>query len=182
MAASLKMKFLVAVVTGMVTLTVHAADEQLDDPTRPAVTLGSGSSGLEELSKPVALPPAGLQSVIISSKRQAAIINGTEVEVGHKYGDAVLTMVNETCVVLVGVQGRKVMHMFPAVNVTKNETDCVKRSATKPLEKAADTTVGAESAAESEKTKTNAATNATDDVKTHEINSATVEDKDGSVR
>jgi hypothetical protein len=74
--------------------------------------------------------------VIISPAREAAIINGTEVERGGKYGDAELTVVNETCVVLTGPQGRQVMHMFPTVNMTKNELACVKRQGMQPIIKA----------------------------------------------
>ena len=112
------------------------AAEQFSDPTRPAFDLVPGltSSGIDtDGAGKVEVPPVGLQSVIISPSREAAIINGTEVELGAKYGDAELTVVNETCVVLVGPQGRQVMHMFPTVNMSKNELACVKRQGMKPV-------------------------------------------------
>ena len=87
--------------------------EELPDPTRPAVELVPRLDSGEAVAPPLA--PAGLQLVILSGKREAAIINGTEVERGKKYGDAVLTVVNETCVVLLGPQGRQVMHQYPTV-------------------------------------------------------------------
>lgn len=100
------------------------AAEMLSDPTRPAVVLvpGVGDLNMEDRT-----PPQGLQSVIMSRNHVAAIINGIEVEVGQKYDNAVLTEVNETCVVLMGPQGRQVMHMFPSVNMTKNELACIKK-------------------------------------------------------
>jgi len=113
------------------------AAEQFNDPTRPAFDLVPGlSSGAGDLTEKIEVPPAGLQSVIISPSREAAIINGAEVERGGKYGDAELIVVNETCVVLMGPQGRQVMHMFPTVNMSKNELACVKSQPMKPVIKA----------------------------------------------
>lgn len=113
------------------------AAEQFNDPTRPAFDLVPElSSGGSEVSEKLEASPLGLQSVIISPSREAAIIDGTEVERGGKYGDTELTVVNETCVVLVGPQGRQVMHMFPTVNMSKNELACVKRQPMKTVTKA----------------------------------------------
>jgi len=115
-----------------------SAAEQLNDPTRPAIELvpGLGEAATSEQKA----PPAGLQSVILSPRREAAIINGIEVAVGEKYGDAVLTVVNETCVILMGPQGRQVMHMFPTVNMTKTELACVRRQGMQPMSVAPATT------------------------------------------
>jgi hypothetical protein len=135
MAASLRITLLMCCCL-LGVLSAAQANEQLSDPTRPSFELvpgltGNGMAG-DAIAEP-AIPAAGLQSVIISPKREAAIINGTEVELGDKFGDAMLTVVNETCVVLVGPQGRQVMHMFPTVNLTKNEMACVKRLGMKPI-------------------------------------------------
>lgn len=113
-----------------------AAADALRDPTRPAFDLvpGLDNGGAAVPVAPPA-PPPGLQSVILSSKREAAIINGVEVEVGQKYGDALLTVVNETCVVLMGPRGRQVMHMFPTVNLSKTELACVGRSGLQTIRK-----------------------------------------------
>jgi len=109
--------------------------EELPDPTRPAVELVPRLDSGEAVAPPLA--PAGLQSVILSGKREAAIINGTEVERGKKYGDAVLTVVNETCVVLLGPQGRQVMHLYPTVNLSKTELACTGRNGLSTIHKAA---------------------------------------------
>lgn len=95
--------------------------EELPDPTLPPASLAA----------PVAVPadgvaanqPVGLQSIIISKTRRAAIIGGETVELGGKYGDAKLIEVNEGGVVLRSAQGRQVMTLFPDVKITgKQET------------------------------------------------------------
>ncbi len=119
-----------ALLLGVFCLSGASLAEQLNDPTRPAIGLVPGLS--EATASEQKAPPAGLQSVILSPKREAAIINGIEVAAGERYGDAVLTVVNETCVVLMGPEGRRVMHMFPTVNMTKTELACVGREGRKP--------------------------------------------------
>ena len=112
-----------------------ASADSLPDPTRPAVDFYATATGgtVEAVVSNVTAPPQGLQSVIISPAREAAIINGVEVERGAKYGDAVLTVVNETCVVLVGPQGRRVMQMFPTVLLNNNDMPCVRREGIQPI-------------------------------------------------
>ncbi len=107
----------------------------LDDPTRPAFELVPGLDGRSVDTRSVSTP-SGLQSVILAGKREAAIINGVEVEVGEKYGDARLAVVNETCVVLIGPAGRKVMHMYPTVNLSKTEKACEGRRGLPTITKA----------------------------------------------
>ncbi|MDD4911372.1 MAG: hypothetical protein PHP57_03695 [Sideroxydans sp.] len=119
------------------------------DPTRPAIDLvpnlvsgdgrtgdagDSGEAGMGRLSEKSG---KGLQSVILSPNHESAIINGVEVVLGEKYGDAVLTVVSETCVVLMGPEGRQVLHMFPSVKMTKNEMACIKRTGLQPIQKPA---------------------------------------------
>lgn len=108
----------------------------LDDPTRPAFELVPGLDG-QAVDTSAAAAPSGLQSVILAGKREAAIINGVEVEVGQKYGNATLTVVNETCVVLMGPEGRQVMHMYPSVNLSKTEQACAGRRGLPTIRKAA---------------------------------------------
>lgn len=111
------------------------AASDLDDPTRPAFDLVPGLDGQAVDTSKAAVAPSGLQSVILSGTREAAIINGVEVAVGEKYGNATLTVVNETCVVLMGPEGRQVMHMYPSVNLSKNELACVGRSGLQTIRK-----------------------------------------------
>lgn len=92
--------------------------EDLLDPTRPpaAVATPAGASATEPPK------PAGLQSVIISKNRSAAIIDGQTVELGGKYGDVRLIEVSDTGVILQGARGRRVvMTLFPDVSLSKKK-------------------------------------------------------------
>lgn len=93
-----------------------ATAEDFHDPTRPPDNL---------LAKPGAVPgqgatesrPAGLQSIIISESRRAAIIDGKTVELWAKHGNAQLIEVNQDSVVLQGAQTRRVLKLFPDVKM-----------------------------------------------------------------
>lgn len=94
-----------------------AAAEELPDPTRPPVSIAAPAAA-------AGAAPAGLQSIIISPIRRAAIIDGETVELGGKHGDARLIEVNEGSVVLKGAQGRQVLTLFPDVKwVSKKELE-----------------------------------------------------------
>lgn len=126
MATGIKI-FTVALLVCMLPGQSALAVSGLDDPTRPAFELVPGLDGQIVDTNKASPAPSGLQSVILAGKREAAIINGVEVEVGKKYGNATLTVVNETCVVLIGPEGRQVMHMYPSVNLSKTEQACAGR-------------------------------------------------------
>ncbi len=100
-------------------LPMCAFAEDLPDPTRPPAAIMAppvaGETGAVEKT------PSGLQSVIISRNRRAAIIDGETVELGGKHGDVRLIEVNETGVVLRGAQGRQVLTLFPGVKMTSKE-------------------------------------------------------------
>lgn len=89
--------------------------EELPDPTRPPtmISIPTAAEGKN-------LPP-GLQSVIISKSRRAAIIDGETVELRGKHGDATLIEVTESSVVLQGAQGRQVLTLFPDVKIMQKE-------------------------------------------------------------
>jgi len=84
-----------------------AAAQIATDPTRPptgfAAEAPEGAVGNQ------------LQSMMISPTRKAAIINGVVVELGGKYGDAVLMRVAEDEVVLKSGDSRQVLKLHPAV-------------------------------------------------------------------
>ena len=85
--------------------------EELTDPTRPPAIITIPSAATEKN------PPSGLQSVMISKTRRAAIIDGETVELRGKHGDATLIEVSESGVVLQGAQGRQVLTLFPNVKI-----------------------------------------------------------------
>jgi hypothetical protein len=85
-----------------------AQPQVMTDPTRPPVGIFA--------DVPDATAPGNqLQSVMISPTRSAAIINGVVVELGAKYGDAVLTRVAEDEVVLGSGSSRQVLKLHPGV-------------------------------------------------------------------
>jgi len=93
------------------------AAEVLADPTRqPAEFNVLPLSGVRTnaLAKSIKL-----QSIIISPERRAAIINGQTVKVGDPVDEETLVEVNEGSVVLQGKQGRKVLTLFPGVDIRK---------------------------------------------------------------
>lgn len=95
--------------------------EDLPDPTRPpamilAPNAASGQGAVENRWS------SGLQTIIISESRRAAIIDGQTVELGAKHGDAKLIEVNEGSVMLQGAQGRQVLSLFPDVKISRKES------------------------------------------------------------
>ena len=91
--------------------------EELLDPTRPPEAVYAPADAL--LSEPP--EPTGLQSVIISKSRSAAVIDGQTIELGGKYGDVRLIEVSDTGVILQGADGKRVMELFPGVSMTKKK-------------------------------------------------------------
>ena len=106
--------------TLLLCLAQAAAAETLPDPTRPSIDLGSSGAGGAGDAVPAEAAP-GLQSIIISPQYRAAIINGETVSLGGRSGDSRLVEVRENSVVLENAHGRRVMELFPRVNIKKNE-------------------------------------------------------------
>jgi MSHA biogenesis protein MshK len=98
-----------------------AAADSLPDPTLPAIDLNSSGAGSAKDVVPDEPVSRGLQSIIISPQYSAAIINGETVRLGGKSGDSRLVEVRENSVVLQNAQGRRVVELFPKVNIKKNE-------------------------------------------------------------
>ena len=92
-----------------------ALAQALPDPTKPPAEI---SAPVSEVATP---KDSGLQSIIISPARRAAIINGETVELGAKLGDATLIEISEGHVVLESAQGRQVLTLFPGVDIKKKE-------------------------------------------------------------
>lgn len=102
-------------------LTQITPAETLPDPTRPSIDLNSSGVSSAADAVPVDTAPRGLQTIIISPKYRAAIINGETVSLGGISGDARLVEVRENSVILENARGRRVMELFPRVNIRKNE-------------------------------------------------------------
>ena len=90
--------------------------QTLTDPTRPPAEISS--SGVVQT---VPQKDSGLQTIIISPTRRAAIINGRTVELGAKLGDARLVGISESVAVLERAQGRQVLALFPGVEINRKQ-------------------------------------------------------------
>ena len=89
-----------------------AAAEVLADPTRPPASILRGSSteaAVEAPARPV------LQSIIITSRNRAAIIDDERVELHGRFRDAEVAQITETEVVLRSKSGIETLRMYPGV-------------------------------------------------------------------
>ncbi len=100
--------FLLAVF-GFVAHPLATADEVLHDPTRPPTVLFSPQE-----REPINVGPV-LQSVSLASGRRSAIISGQRVTTGSKMGEARVTSINETEVVLKTGNSLQILKLFPDV-------------------------------------------------------------------
>jgi hypothetical protein len=96
-----------------------AISDELQDPTRPPA--GINDSAL--VSGQTIIPQVkGLQSVIISPARCAAIIDGKTVELGAIHGNEILLEVSEHGVIMLGSNDKqRSIRLFPAVGMKMKE-------------------------------------------------------------
>ena len=80
--------------------------QALTDPTRPPLELMSAATAS-------AAPHTPLQSILLSSTRKGAIINGQYVALGGRYGKAKLVKITATEVTLKSDQGLEVLQLYP---------------------------------------------------------------------
>lgn len=88
-----------------------AQAQALDDPTRPPAALWAPASAV-----PVGPARPQLQSVLISNKpggRRVAVIDGQVVRVGSKVGDAVVTEIRDTAVLLRRGKALETFTLYP---------------------------------------------------------------------
>ncbi len=91
--------------------------QALTDPTRPPDALNPWlPGGAQAATGPV------LQSVLISPGRKVAIINGQEVRLNGKFGNARVTRITETEVVLRDGKNIQKLKLFPAIDMQKTKT------------------------------------------------------------
>ena len=96
-----------------------APAQGLVDPTRPPQAAeGGAASGAD-----AAAPSTQLQSVLISSGRRVAVINGKPVAVGERYGEARVARITETEVVLRTGDQIEVLKLFPGVEKTSRRPE-----------------------------------------------------------
>jgi hypothetical protein len=92
-------------------LSAGSSAQALTDPTRPP---------LELMRAPTAgaAPRMPLQSILLSSARKGAIINGQYVALGGTYGKAKLVKITATEVTLKSDQGLEVLQLYPPMEKT----------------------------------------------------------------
>jgi MSHA biogenesis protein MshK len=97
-----------------------AQAQSLDDPTRPPAALWAPAS-----AAPVIAARPQLQSVLISTQpggRRLAVIDGQVVKVGSKVGDAVVTEIRDTAVLLRRGKSLETFKLYPS-SKTDSKTD-----------------------------------------------------------
>jgi hypothetical protein len=87
-------------------LSAGSTAQALTDPTRPPLELMSAATA-------GAAPHTPLQSILLSSARKGAIINGQYVALGGTYGKAKLVKITATEVTLKSDQGLEVLQLYP---------------------------------------------------------------------
>ena len=119
MAANLMKPFNLIAMIIMCNTPIVVFGEVLSDPTRPPSNIdGSASvSGLAAHPK-----VRGLQSVIISPKYCAAIIDGKTVVLGAQHGEEKLVEISGRGIVLESKHGRRALMLFPTVGMKLTET------------------------------------------------------------
>ncbi|MGH8708039.1 MAG: MSHA biogenesis protein MshK [Burkholderiales bacterium] len=90
----------------------------LVDPTRPPIA--AGESAVAESAA-----PAGprLQSVLISPTRRVAVISGSTVVQGGKYGNATVAAITEGSVMLRYADRKETLHLISGVVKRERHTD-----------------------------------------------------------
>jgi len=86
-----------------------AQAQVLTDPTRPPTAVGKTGAADE------APPATQVQSILISSRRRLAVINGTTVALGDMVGAARVVKITETEVTLKTGEETEVLKMYPGV-------------------------------------------------------------------
>lgn len=97
-----------------------AQAQALDDPTRPPAALWAPAS-----AAPVVAARPQLQSVLISTQpggRRLAVIDGQTVKVGSRVGDAVVTGIHDTAVLLRRGKSLETFKLYPS-SKTDNKAD-----------------------------------------------------------
>ncbi len=91
--------------------------QALPDPTRPPSALNT----VQEADAVASEAGPALQSVILSSDRKIAIINGQAVKQGDKYGEARVIKITETEVVLRNGNEMQTLKLFPSIEKKRTE-------------------------------------------------------------
>ena len=98
--------------TAALLLSAGSAAQALTDPTRPPLELMGAAAAAG------AAPRTPLQSILMSSARKGAIINGQYVPLGGTYGKARLVRITATEVTLKSDGALEVLQLYPPMEKT----------------------------------------------------------------
>ncbi len=100
-------------------LSAGSAAQMLTDPTRPPLELmrAAAADGATGATKGAA-PRPRVESILLSSARNGAIINGQYVPLGGTYGKARLVRITATDVTLKSDQGLEMLQLYPSTGKT----------------------------------------------------------------
>jgi MSHA biogenesis protein MshK len=122
-----------SVAAALFSLSFALCAESLQDPTKPL--FGTGEGELVSAGVTGGRPNSkGLLSVIMSTTRCAAIIDGKTFKLGEKYGNATLVEITPNGILLMGSSGVRSMGLFPGVGVKVITQNAVQKSVTCKLE------------------------------------------------
>jgi hypothetical protein len=94
-------------------LSAGSTAQALTDPTRPPLELMVTAADAAKGATAGAVPRPRLESILLSSARKGAIINGQYVPLGGTYGKATLVNIAATEVTLKSDQGLEVLQLYP---------------------------------------------------------------------
>ena len=100
-------------------LSAGSTAQPFADPTRPPLELMGAHS---------AAAPTPLQSILLSSTRKGAIINGQYVPLGGAYGNARLVKITATEVTLRTGRTLEVLHLYPPLDRNSAASGAEKKS------------------------------------------------------
>ncbi len=95
---------------------IDGAAQALVDPTRPPLELIRAAAGAADAAPAGAEARPRLESILLSSVRKGAIINGAYVPLGGAYGNATLVGITATEVTLKTDQGLDVLQLYPPMD------------------------------------------------------------------
>jgi hypothetical protein len=99
-------------------LSAGSTAQALTDPTRPPLELvGTSATAAGRAAR------TPLQSILLSSARQGAIINGQFVPLGGSYGKAKLVRITATEVTLKSNGALEVLQLYPPMETTSAGSD-----------------------------------------------------------
>lgn len=101
---------MLATLTAAMLIPATVLAQGMADPTRPQTGVVASAAGTA-----AGLPGAVLQSTLISGKHAEAIISGTLVQVGGRYGDALVLKISHEEVVLRTAAGLQTLRLFPGI-------------------------------------------------------------------